>query len=63
MKAIEFAFLNSKALIAKRLSTYTELKPNEIRAIMLAAAARYTAFKLKISQEDNTNGTLAINRI
>ncbi|QQP49045.1 Hypothetical protein FKW44_009558, partial [Caligus rogercresseyi] len=39
------------------------LKPNEIRAIILAAAARYTAFKVKIPQEDNTNWTLAIIQI
>ncbi|QQP54115.1 Uncharacterized protein FKW44_006833, partial [Caligus rogercresseyi] len=40
--------LNAKALIAKRLASHSPISPWEVRAIILAAAARYAALDLKI---------------
>ncbi|QQP54559.1 Hypothetical protein FKW44_007423, partial [Caligus rogercresseyi] len=47
-RAINSTFLNAKALIAKRLASHSPISPWEVRAIILAAAARYAALDLKI---------------
>ncbi|QQP51110.1 Uncharacterized protein FKW44_012350, partial [Caligus rogercresseyi] len=47
-RAINSTLLNAKALIAKRLASHSPSSPWEVRAIILAAAARYAALDLKI---------------
>ncbi|QQP36373.1 Uncharacterized protein FKW44_021450, partial [Caligus rogercresseyi] len=46
--SINSTHLNAKALIAKRLASHSPISPWEVRAIILAAAARYAALDLKI---------------
>ncbi|QQP36952.1 Hypothetical protein FKW44_022207, partial [Caligus rogercresseyi] len=42
-KAVEFALLNMKSLIAKRLTNNSYIRIEDLRAIMIGAAARYSA--------------------
>ncbi|QQP53435.1 Uncharacterized protein FKW44_005917, partial [Caligus rogercresseyi] len=62
-KAIEFALLNAKALIAKKLTVDEPIRPGEIRGILLAAAARYAAFSLKIPSSCGSTWTFAADSI
>ncbi|QQP55770.1 Uncharacterized protein FKW44_000215, partial [Caligus rogercresseyi] len=58
-KAVNFALLNAKARIASSLTKREYVKPADLRAILLSAAARYTAFSLKIPSLRNNSWTFA----
>ncbi|QQP54620.1 Uncharacterized protein FKW44_007508, partial [Caligus rogercresseyi] len=62
-KAIEFSLLNCKAYIASCLSKRESLNPKILRSAMISAAARYTAFSLKIPSDTDDSWISAGNII
>ncbi|QQP33201.1 Uncharacterized protein FKW44_024492 [Caligus rogercresseyi] len=62
-KVLDFALLNTKALIAKKLAKHEPIRPGEIRGILLGAAGRYAAFSLKIPSLDGSSWTFAAELI
>eukprot|EP00096_Caligus_rogercresseyi_P008968 TRINITY_DN2954_c1_g2_i10.p1 TRINITY_DN2954_c1_g2~~TRINITY_DN2954_c1_g2_i10.p1 ORF type:complete len:255 (+),score=-23.36 TRINITY_DN2954_c1_g2_i10:68-832(+) len=49
-KAIECALLNIKSLVGKKLTINSPIHEEELRSIMIGAAARYSALGIKIPQ-------------
>ncbi|QQP57340.1 Uncharacterized protein FKW44_002285, partial [Caligus rogercresseyi] len=47
-KAINYAILNSKALIATQITSGDPLQSSDIRPVLLSAAARYASLDLKM---------------
>ncbi|QQP49191.1 Uncharacterized protein FKW44_009753, partial [Caligus rogercresseyi] len=47
-KAINFAILNTKALIANKITTGDLINESDIKPVLLSAAARYAVLNLKI---------------
>ncbi|QQP41483.1 Uncharacterized protein FKW44_015875 [Caligus rogercresseyi] len=56
-QALDFALLNIKTSIAKKLAKYEPIRPGEIRGILLGAAGRYVAFLLKTPSLDGLSWT------
>ncbi|QQP57213.1 Uncharacterized protein FKW44_002129, partial [Caligus rogercresseyi] len=63
LKAIYNALLSTKALIAKRITTYRPLQASELRPIFRSAAARYAALNLRIISVFGDSWTLAADEI
>ncbi|QQP54400.1 Uncharacterized protein FKW44_007223, partial [Caligus rogercresseyi] len=55
-KAVEFALLNRKSLITKRLTNNSYIPIEDLRAIMIGAAARYSALSIKIPNSSASHG-------
>ncbi|QQP38723.1 Uncharacterized protein FKW44_019385, partial [Caligus rogercresseyi] len=55
--------LNAKARIASSLTKRECVKPTDLRAILVSAAARYAAFSLKIPSVRNDSWTIASEEI
>ncbi|QQP57519.1 Uncharacterized protein FKW44_002536, partial [Caligus rogercresseyi] len=53
LKAMECALLGAKSLIASKLCKNDPVETEEIRAVIISSAARYSSFSLKIP---NTSG-------
>ncbi|QQP52827.1 Uncharacterized protein FKW44_005090, partial [Caligus rogercresseyi] len=60
---IEFAIFNSKALVAKKMTSRDRLLPTELRGIIIAAVARYAAFSTRVPDASGDNWTLASDLI
>ncbi|QQP36190.1 Uncharacterized protein FKW44_021210, partial [Caligus rogercresseyi] len=56
-------FVNAKARIASSLTKREFVKPTDLRAILLSAAARYTAFSLKIPSLRNDSWNFASEEV
>ncbi|QQP32300.1 Uncharacterized protein FKW44_024557, partial [Caligus rogercresseyi] len=58
-KDVEFALFNMKSLIAKRLTNNSDIRIEDLRAIMIEAAARYSGLSIKIPNSSATSWTWA----